>query len=434
MVKAKGVAETETVDDPVYGYLNDIAKVPLLKAEREVSLSKRLERGKTISELKQEWLAKYGRNPSTTETLWYFLGKIGQAIDIVRLLQSELGIQPSVTVKPALTEPKLRDALHTEINERLIQTISARSGKSAQETGQILINLSVNVDLIPPSLLDDLADIPLDELSQPSYSNLGESIKANEAETSRYLTQIERQAEQAHQQLVEANLRLVVSVAKKYANQYMELLDLIQEGNLGLIKAVKKFDYRRGYKFSTYATWWIRQSIGRAMANQSRTLRIPVHALEAITKSWNAKQQLSQRYGREATYEEIGKEVDLSATRVEELFSVSQHPASLDLPTSKVGDAHLIDFIQDHNAVAPPDAASNQLLKEQIDEALDSLSPHERRVLELRFGIKDGRSRTLDEVGKIFKLTRERIRQIEAKAIRKLRHPSRSRKLREYLE
>jgi len=255
-----------------------------------------------------------------------------------------------------------------------------------------------------------------------------------EEDYGKLLEEVFEEGEAAKRCLSEANLRLVVSIAKRYVGRGMLFLDLIQEGNLGLIKAVEKFDYNKGFKFSTYATWWIRQAITRAIADQARTIRIPVHMVETINKLIRVSRQLLQELGREPMPEEIAKEMDTTVDRVREIMKIAQEPVSLETPIGEEEDSHLGDFIEDHDAPAPADAASFTLLREQLEEVLETLTVREKKVLELRFGLEDGRSRTLEEVGQHFGVTRERIRQIEAKALRKLRHPSRSKRLKDFLE
>ena len=285
-----------------------------------------------------------------------------------------------------------------------------------------------NIDLSVPEgvSIEDPVRMYLKEIGKVPLLSAEEEIELAK--------RMEKGDEAAKKRLAEANLRLVVSIAKRYVGRGMLFLDLIQEGNLGLIKAVEKFDYRKGYKFSTYATWWIRQAITRAIADQARTIRIPVHMVETINKLIRVSRQLLQELGREPTPEEIAAEMDMSVDRVREILKISQEPVSLETPIGEEEDSHLGDFIQDDNVPVPADAAAFTLLKEQLVEVLSTLTDREQKVLRLRFGLDDGRARTLEEVGKEFNVTRERIRQIEAKALRKLRHPSRSRKLKDYLD
>ena len=298
-----------------------------------------------------------------------------------------------------------------------------------------VLNISDDDDEEPDDLLLEAEDeVDVDAISGMYLKEIGKVPLLSAEEEIELARQMEEGDEAAKKKLAEANLRLVVSIAKRYVGRGMLFLDLIQEGNLGLIKAVEKFDYRKGYKFSTYATWWIRQAITRAIADQARTIRIPVHMVETINKLIRVSRQLLQELGREPMPEEIAKEMDIPVERVREILKISQEPVSLETPIGEEEDSHLGDFIQDENVPVPAEAAAFTLLKEQLTEVLGTLTEREQKVLRLRFGLDDGRARTLEEVGKEFQVTRERIRQIEAKALRKLRHPSRSRKLRDYLE
>lgn len=292
--------------------------------------------------------------------------------------------------------------------------------------GEELTDEEIDLTLPEGTSVDDPVRMYLKEIGKVPLLSMEEEIELAE--------KMAKGDEYARKRLAESNLRLVVSIAKKYVGRGMLLLDLIQEGNMGLIKAVEKFDYTKGYKFSTYATWWIRQAITRAIADQARTIRVPVHMVETINKLIRVKRQLLQQLGREATPEEIAREIDLPVERIAEIEKISQEPISIDTPIGEEEDSHLGDFIPDDDAPAPAESAAFTLLKEQLVDVLGTLTPREEKVLKLRFGLDDGRARTLEEVGKVFNVTRERIRQIEAKALRKLRHPSRSKKLKDYLD
>ena len=296
-----------------------------------------------------------------------------------------------------------------------------KSGVVIKSTGEIEVT-------------DSAKNIPTDDPVRMYFKEIGKVPLLSAEEERELAIRIEQGDEEAKKKLCESNLRLVVSIARRYLNRGLSFLDLIQEGNLGLIKAVEKFDYTKGYKFSTYATWWIRQAITRSIADQARTIRIPVHMVETINKLIRISRQLLQEYGREPTSEEIAREMGISVEKVREIKKISQDPVSLETPIGEEEDSHLGDFIPDEDIPSPVDAAAYSMLQKQLREVLDTLSEREKKVLILRFGLDDGRPRTLEEVGKEFNVTRERIRQIEAKALRKLRHPSRSKKLRDYLE
>ena len=444
-----------SVDDPVRMYLKEIGKVPLLTAEEEVNLAKSIELGEQalvspalssvhLYELGVEMKKRMavGRPKEFVDEATRFTNK-----SLRYTLNDEEGGKELRRLTNRLL--KLREPLKAESNSK---EISTEAKVLIDETVALIDTARRDPERLAFRILPQYAKIhgPAEgaerlgelvmlgqEVRDALVKHLDKLVVADPDEQRglrRLADELIQKGDDARHNLTEANLRLVVSIAKKYIGRGMSFLDLIQEGNIGLIRAVEKFDYRKGYKFSTYATWWIRQAITRAIADQARTIRIPVHMVETINKLIRVSRGLLQELGREPTAEEIAERMLITPDKVREIVKVSQEPVSLETPIGEEEDSHLGDFIPDNQALAPSDAASHKLLKEQVESVLEGLTLRERRVLQLRFGLEDGRTRTLEEVGREFNVTRERIRQIEAKALRKLRHPSRSRKLKDYLE
>ena len=438
------VPEGISIDDPVRMYLKEIGRVPLLIGEDEVKLAKRMDKGRQAERIQRGRMIELEEPAFTAEDSGSALiEKLRESLKEEWQMRSVFRVAQMIKKRQSVGQPYTVDDYEDLIfeftkDERLhLQRLMAEQRclipgceqfVVTRETSDIDDHKLYQIKAILNELRERMSDgREKDSAVVEAYCNLDEDFE-------KLLKAVAHQGDEAKQCLSEANLRLVVSIAKRYVGRGMLFLDLIQEGNLGLIKAVDKFDYNKGFKFSTYATWWIRQAITRAIADQARTIRIPVHMVETINKLIRVSRQLLQELGREPLPEEIAKEMDTSVDRVREIMKIAQEPVSLETPIGEEEDSHLGDFIEDHDAPAPADAASFTLLREQLEEVLETLTIREKRVLELRFGLEDGRSRTLEEVGQHFGVTRERIRQIEAKALRKLRHPSRSKKLKDFLE
>jgi RNA polymerase primary sigma factor len=412
----------EPATDPVQMYLSEIRKVSLLSNGDEQRLARQIEEANHVRKIAQQWVRDRGDEPTGGEILFSLLEQLHEERRALRSITEHLSIKTYPLSELVINEA-FRSALDGEPDQGLIDHLTSRLGCDREQAERLLVRISILTHILTPELLAPAAG----KHQPPAPPENG-----NDRHLRDHFERVTEAGVRGEAEITEANLRLVVSVARKYARRGMSLLDLIQEGNIGLMRAVGRFDYRKGYKFSTYGHWWIRQAITRAISDQARTIRIPVHMMEIIHKLVHAKEKLVDELGREPTTEDIAREMEVTPDRVREISKVSQEPLSLETPIGE-DDARLGDFVPDHQA-STADAASRVLLKDEVRDVLRNIPDRERKVLELRFGLEDGRSRTLAEVGREFQVSRERIRQIEGKALRKLRHPSRSKRLRGYVD